>query len=135
MARFPRGMDGWNVPRREAVALSLARTAGITVTRSRLAETAGRGVLIVHRFDRPSGNRVPFLSAMTMLGATDPEQRSYPEIAEAIRRYGASPAADLRELWRRMGVAGLISNHDDHLKNHGFLRPGMAAGACPRRTT
>ena len=135
MARFPRGMDGWNVPRREAVALSLARTAGMTVTPSRLAETAGRGVLIVHRFGRLSGNRVPFLSAMTMLSATDPEQRSYPEIAEAIRRYGASPAADLRELWRRMVFAVLISNHDDHLKNHGFLRPGMAAGACPRRTT
>ena len=122
MAKFPRGMDGWDVPRWEAVALSLARAAGISVTGCRLVEAAGRSVLIVHRFDRAGDRRIPFLSAMSMLGAADRETRSYPEIAEAIRRYGASPAADLRELWRRIVFTLLISNHDDHLRNHGFLR-------------
>lgn len=124
MAKFPRGMDGWNVPRWEAVALSLARAAGIAVPVSRLEEVGERSVLIVHRFDRAGDRRIPFLSAMSMLGAADRETRSYPEIAEAIRRYGASPAADLRELWRRVVFTVLISNHDDHLRNHGFLRPG-----------
>lgn len=122
MAKFPRGIDSWNVPRWEAVALALARTAGITVASSRLVVIEGRGVLVVHRFDRASGDRIPFLSAMSMLGATDGDGGSYPEIAEAIRRYGASPAADLKELWRRMVFTVLISNHDDHLRNHGFLR-------------
>ena len=56
-----------------------------------------------------------------MLGANDNETRSYLEIADAIRRYGASPAADLRQLWRRMLFNVLISNTDDHLRNHGFL--------------
>lgn len=124
MAKFPRRSDGWNVPRWEAVALSLARDAGIAVADARLEEVRGAGVLIVRRFDRAAGRRIPFLSAMTMLGAVDGEARSYPEIAEAIRRYGASPAADLKELWRRMVFTVLVSNHDDHLRNHGFLRVG-----------
>ncbi|MXW70980.1 MAG: type II toxin-antitoxin system HipA family toxin [Acidobacteria bacterium] len=124
MAKFPRRSDGWNVPRWEGVALSLARAAGIAVADARLEEVRGGSVLIVRRFDRVAGRRIPFLSAMTMLGAADRETRSYPEIAEAIRRYGASPAADLKELWRRMVFTVLVSNHDDHLRNHGFLRLG-----------
>ena len=34
-----------------------------------------------------------------------------------------SPAAtaDLRQLWRRIAFSVLISNTDDHLRNHGFL--------------
>ena len=124
MAKFPRRSDGWEIPRWEGVALSLARAAGIAAAESRLETVRERRVLLVRRFDRAAGNRVPFLSAMTMLGAADGERRSYPEIAEAIRRYGASPAADLKELWRRMVFTVLVSNHDDHLRNHGFLRLG-----------
>ena len=29
---------------------------------------------------------------------------------------------DLRELWTRAAYGRLISNTDDHLRNHGFLR-------------
>lgn len=125
LAKFPREADEWEVPRWEAVALSLARRAGVGAAKSRLEEPAGRGVLILGRFDRVSGRRVPFLSAMTMVGAADPEQRTYAEIAEAIRRHGADPLGDLEELWRRIVFTVLISNSDDHLRNHGFLRaPG-----------
>ena len=125
IAKFPRGRDEWDVMRWEAVALSLAERAGVTVARSRLEDAAGRAVLVLHRFDRDADRRIPFVSAMTLLGARDRERRSYPEIAEAIRRHGAEPAADLAELWRRIVFTVLISNHDDHLRNHGFLRaPG-----------
>jgi serine/threonine-protein kinase HipA len=65
--------------------------------------------------------RIPFLSAMSMLGAGDNEDYSYIEIAEAIRRDGAAPKQDLAELWRRLAFSILISNTDDHLRNHGFL--------------
>ena len=35
---------------------------------------------------------------------------------------GAEVTRDLRQLWRRMVFNILVSNTDDHLRNHGFLR-------------
>ena len=61
---------------------------------------------------------------MSMLGADDRETRTYLEIADAIRRHGAHPANDLTALWRRIAFNVLISNTDDHLRNHGFLYAG-----------
>jgi serine/threonine-protein kinase HipA len=61
---------------------------------------------------------------MSMLGAADHETRSYLEIADAIQQYGAAPTDDLHELWRRIVFSILISNTDDHLRNHGFLYEG-----------
>jgi serine/threonine-protein kinase HipA len=80
-------------------------------------------VLILDRFDRtPERGRVHFMSAMTALDATDHgEQRSYLELVDVLRQSGASPAVDLIELWRRMVFNILVSNTDDHLRNHGFL--------------
>lgn len=125
IAKFPQAADEWEVTRWEAVALSLAERAGIRAARFRVERADGRAVLVLRRFDRDSGRRIPFLSAMTLLGAVEHDRRAYTEIAEAVRRYGAEPAADLAELWRRIVFTVLISNHDDHLRNHGFLRaPG-----------
>ena len=124
IGKFPSGQDEWDVPLWEAVALSLAGRAGIATSVWRTADAGGREVLVLRRFDREAGRRIPFLSAMTMLGARDREPRSYPEIADALRRYGAAPAADLKELWRRIVFTVLISNRDDHLRNHGFLLRG-----------
>ena len=58
---------------------------------------------------------------MSMLGARDNETRSYLEFVDVLRRYGAEPEADMQALWRRMVFNILISNTDDHLRNHGFL--------------
>jgi serine/threonine-protein kinase HipA len=76
----------------------------------------------VRRFDRYGNRRVGFASAITMLEATDGEQRSYLEIAEAIERLSPRAAADLRELYRRIIFSILTANTDDHLRNHAFLR-------------
>jgi serine/threonine-protein kinase HipA len=46
---------------------------------------------------------------------------SYLHIAEFIMRHGATPDADLEELWRRIVFNICVSNSDDHLRNHGFL--------------
>ena len=105
----------------EAVALALAERGGIDAPERRLENIAGRHVLIVRRFDRRAGRRVPFLSAMSMLGAAEREAHSYLEIADALRRHGARPRRDLRQLWRRIVFNVLTSNVDDHLRNHGFL--------------
>ena len=87
----------------------------------RLEDVAGRPVLLLDRFDRKGERRIPFLSAMSMLGATDRETRSYMEFVDALRQHGAAPRDDMRQLWRRIVFSVLISNTDDHLRNHGFL--------------
>jgi serine/threonine-protein kinase HipA len=123
IAKFPRsGSDEWDVAGWEEVQLRLARRAGITVSESRLSLVAGRHILIVNRFDRTSGHRIGFASALTMLEAADGEQRSYLEIAEVIERQSPSPTSDLRELYRRIIFSILTGNTDDHLRNHAFLR-------------
>ena len=121
IAKFPHPQDELNVVLWEGVALALAKASGIAVPERRIETVAGKRVLIVQRFDRRAGHRVPFLSAMSMLGATDCEPRSYPDIADALRRHGAAAPQDLHQLWRRVVFTVLISNTDDHLRNHGFL--------------
>ena len=91
-----------------------------------LVTAAGRNVLLLERFDRDYELRIPFLSAMSMLGAADGEQRSYLEIGDALQQYGACAGEDLKELWRRIVFNIMISNVDDHLRNHGFLYTGQA---------
>jgi serine/threonine-protein kinase HipA len=108
----------------EAVALKLAAAAGVNVPAWRVELVADRQVLLLRRFDRDGALRIPFLSAMSMLGSSDRETHSYLEIADAIRQYGAAPVEDLKQLWRRMVFTILISNTDDHLRNHAFLYQG-----------
>jgi serine/threonine-protein kinase HipA len=124
IAKFPHKNDEIKIELWEAVALRLASQAGIQVPEARIEMVAEKPVLLLRRFDRHRGSRIPFLSAMSMLGAIDREQRSYMEIADAIRRHGANASSDLKQLWRRIVFSVLISNTDDHLRNHGFLYQG-----------
>lgn len=121
IAKFPRKDDEFNVVLWEAVALSLAKNAGIHLPSWRLETILDKSVLIIKRFDRDNGQRIPFLSAMSMLGAQDNEQHSYIEIAYALAQNGAAPDEDMAELWRRIVFTIMISNTDDHLRNHGFV--------------
>ena len=59
-----------------------------------------------------------------MLGLKDGERGSYPELVDILTTHGAQASADARELYRRMVLNVLISNVDDHLRNHGFLWTG-----------
>jgi serine/threonine-protein kinase HipA len=127
IAKFPSPAgDEWDVIRWEAVALTLARASGVSIPPWTLHHIDGKPVLIVDRFDRDDGRRVGYVSAMTMLEAADGEQGSYLDIAEVIERNSPNAAEDLRQLWRRVAFSILISNTDDHLRNHGFLRTSTA---------
>jgi serine/threonine-protein kinase HipA len=121
IAKFNRPDDGYDVGLWEVVAMSLADMAGLNVASWAVETVGGRTVLLMRRFDREGEIRIPFLSAMSMLEAVDGENRSYMEIADALRMYSASTTEDLTELWRRVVFTVLISNTDDHLRNHGFL--------------
>jgi len=121
IAKFPQHGDVLPVTLWEAVALKLAKQAGIPTPDWRLEKIAGRDVLILRRFDRRGQIRIPFLSAMSLLDAADNDAHSYMEIADALRQYGAKADEDCAQLWRRIVFSILISNTDDHLRNHGFL--------------
>lgn len=121
IAKFPHEGDEINAVLWEAVALTLATNAGINVPEWQLETVGKRPVLLLRRFDRFEGQRIPFVSAMSMLDARDNEQRSYMEFVDVLRQIGGAPKDDMRMLWRRMVFSILISNTDDHLRNHGFL--------------
>jgi serine/threonine-protein kinase HipA len=122
IAKFPStASDSWNVMAWEKVALDLARRAGISVPDSQLVRVGDKSVLIVDRFDRQGPVRIGYASAMTMLEAGDGDQRSYLEIAGVIEERSTTVTTELRQLWRRVCFTILISNTDDHLRNHGFL--------------
>ena len=124
IAKFPQADDAYPVMQWEAVALDLAHRAGIDVPIWRLEQVADRTGLLLRRFDRDGEIRIPFLSAMSMLGAADNEDHSYLEIVDALRQFGSQPERDCAQLWRRIVFNILISNTDDHLRNHGFLFDG-----------
>ena len=122
IAKFPSPSDEWNVMAWEKTALDLASRAGIATPDNHLEIIAGRNVLIVDRFDRTAGGmRRGYMSAMTALEATDGETRSYVDIAEVLEERSLEVTAELAQLWRRIAYSILISNTDDHLRNHALL--------------
>ena len=56
-----------------------------------------------------------------MLTLKDGQRASYPELVDVLAEHGAQAREDAHELYRRMVLNVLISNDDDHLRNHGFL--------------
>jgi serine/threonine-protein kinase HipA len=129
IAKFNRPDDAWNAARVEHAMLLLARECGLHAATSRVVSVAGRDVLLVKRFDRehtPTGyRRARMLSALTLLRAGDTHldrgRWSYVLLAEALRRVVARAAQDAPELFRRMVFNALISNTDDHPRNHAVI--------------
>jgi serine/threonine-protein kinase HipA len=126
LAKFPWAKDEWPVIQWEAAVLLMAEKARVAVPRFRIEMVGAKMVLMLARFDRRGdGARVPYMSAFTALDAKDhQEDRSYLELVDALRVLGNAPREDLQQLWRRMVFNVLVSNVDDHLRNHGFLRGG-----------
>ncbi|MDO4231956.1 MAG: HipA domain-containing protein [Lautropia sp.] len=122
IGKFPSIEDTRSVTRGEVLALKLAEKAGIDAAASRVVMLGDVAVALIHRFDRlESGGRIPYQSAASLLQASRHEDRSYLELADAIRANGHDPTHDLQQLWRRLVFNLLITNVDDHLQNHGFL--------------
>lgn len=130
LAKFNRQDDAFNCARVEHAMLVLARECGISSADSRVIQVGGRDVLLVKRFDRiPTDHgahrRARMLSALTLLRAGDSHQDrerwSYILLAEELRRVSREPKADASELFRRMTFNALISNTDDHPRNHAVI--------------
>ncbi len=121
IAKFPKESDEYSIETWEEIALRLAGRARIATPHHELLQVAGKSVLLSRRFDRSGARRIPFLSAMSMTGSKDGDRGSYPEIVDALVANGAQAKTDAQALYRRVAFNVLISNVDDHLRNHGFL--------------
>jgi len=129
VAKFGRPDDRWNNPRVENAMLELARRCGINAARSRIETVGGKDVLLVQRFDRERISkgyvRARMISGLTLLRADDWVQTrdrwSYVLMAEELRRVVSEPKKDAAELFSRMCFNALISNSDDHPRNHALI--------------
>lgn len=118
IAKFPRvASDDWPVVPWEAATHQLARAAGLSVPPARLEQVDGKPIFLTQRFDRSRERRVGYMSAMAALELTDGQPGDYLDLAQVIER-----GEDLRQMWRRIAFSMLVSNTDDHLRNHGLLR-------------
>ena len=131
LAKFNRPDDKWNMARVEHAMLTLGRACDLETAESRVATVGNREVLLVKRFDREKElagySRARMVSALTLLRADEsPQARdrwSYVLLAEELRRVSAEPRRDAAELFRRMCFNALISNIDDHPRNHAIIAP------------
>ena len=121
LAKFPKPDDTRDIAAGEILALALAAKAGIGAVEHQLIPLRKHSVAVITRFDRAGNRRIPFLSGASLLGLRSDDPGSYTRLAEGIRQFGDDVAGELRELWRRLVFSLLASNHDDHLRNHGFL--------------
>ena len=130
IAKFQKRGDSFPECRVELATMRLASECGLDVPPLDFRCVLDRDIYLIERFDRiPHGNwleRRPFASGLTMLGAHESEVSSfsYADLAGAIRQFGTEVRQDLHELFRRMLLNILVTNDDDHLRNHGFLFDG-----------
>jgi len=127
IAKFPKETDNYSVERWEAIALDMAAAAKLDVSSYDLVEASRNTIFLSKRFDRVHRNnqddhRIPFMSAMAATEHSDGDDTcSYLEIVDTINQMGSEPEKDRAELFRRIAFSILITNTDDHFRNHGFL--------------
>lgn len=139
LAKFSCSTDPYPVVASEALAMHLAAAAGLQVATTKLTQVAGRPVLLVQRFDRLSHTdgawrRCHAVSALTMLGLSEFEARyaSYEDLAQILRGpLGRRGRDDVRELFSRLLWNILVSNTDDHARNHAALWDGEGLRLTP----
>lgn len=139
LAKFPAKEDRWNNAPVEAGMLSLAGLCSIRVPETRIEKMGNEQLLLIRRFDREKVEggylRHRMASALTVLDADDsPTARanwSYVLLADEMQRWSSLPREDRAELYRRMVFNALISNLDDHPRNHAVLAVGREWRLAP----
>lgn len=125
IAKFTSAQDTKPVERAEVATLKLAARCGLRVAEAELALSASDSpIALIRRFDRRGETRIPYMSARSALNWQGDEGGYYTDIADVIRQISSKPKEDLKELWSRIVFTILVSNKDDHLKNHGFIYAG-----------
>jgi serine/threonine-protein kinase HipA len=132
LAKLPEKNDKLNMQRIEYATLELARFAGLDVCGTRIEKVGGRDALMLERFDRqwnPDAKayvRFGLVSGLTVLDAEDGylgrDRWSYMLLADELRRWSSQPEKDRLELFRRMVFNAMVTNNDDHPRNHALLQ-------------
>lgn len=137
LAKFPARNDGFDVPLVERACLELARRAGLDVPPTDLVKLAdGRSVMLIERFDRKAKGegflRRHAVSGLTLLGKHESQSLGarYEDISDQLGRFGVDGRvqADRNELYGRIAFNILVSNDDDHLRNHAFVWDATGKG-------
>jgi serine/threonine-protein kinase HipA len=154
LAKFPAKNDTFDVARAESCTLELARRCGLTVPEVRYMDIGGRAVMLIRRFDRywaqpgqalPDGalhdtrpsngkveGRLPFVSGLTLVACREFESpdKAYSDLGQAIHKYVHPDCirANGQEMFARMVLNIFVTNDDDHLRNHGFVRDPRREG-------
>ena len=135
IAKLSTPTDTTPVVRGEAVAMELARRAGLDVAATERVTVLDRDVLLVERFDRIPGTRRrrAVVSALTLLGLGELYARyaTYPDLAHIIRARFTDPTDTLTELYSRLVFNVLIGNRDDHARNHAAFWDGHELTLTP----
>lgn len=129
LAKFSCRDESTNIPSIEVATLKLAREAGLNVPEVRLESIGDKNAMLIRRFDRSMiggvHRRRHMVSALSVIGCHESESRnaSYWNISDKIKELAphGSVGNDQRELFGRMVFNVLVSNDDDHLRNHAFL--------------
>jgi serine/threonine-protein kinase HipA len=135
IAKLSTTADLYPVVKAEAVGLELATRVGITTAGYQLTRSLGRDVLLVERFDRgPGRTRRMLLSGLTMLGFGDflgARYSSYPDLLDVLRRMSPTGKNLARTVFERIVLNILISNTDDHARNHAAFWDGRHLELTP----
>lgn len=135
IAKLSTASDTYANVKAEALGLELARRVGIDVPDSFVTRSLGRDVLMVRRFDRPAdGTRRLLISALTMQGFADQmgaRWSSYPEMLDVLRRYAPSGVGLGERVLQRVCLNVLITNIDDHARNHAAFWDGTHLELTP----
>ena len=155
LAKFSSRKDSFDIPAIECAALRMAAEAGLRIPPVEVRTLGARKVMLIRRFDRywaepglslareddllatqpgpgKAEHRLGFVSGLTLVGCDETESRTkaYTDLAQAVRSH-CHPSvirADNAELFKRMVYNILVSNDDDHLRNHGFVWEPRVAG-------
>lgn len=139
LAKFPASGDKQNYSRIEYATMKLAKDCGLNAPEVQVTKVGSEDVFMIKRFDRKYDSkekdyfRSHFVSGLTLLNIDerDHQQWSYLDLADQMRRWINNPKNDLKELFKRMVFNGLVSNTDDHPRNHGFLKTSKSFNISP----
>lgn len=137
IAKFSSSSDVYSLVKLEFIAMRLAHLVGLDVAVVKLVQAAHKDVLLIERFDRVLTEkgwlRLNMLSALTLLELDEMMARyaSYEQLAQIIRYHFEKPESNLKELFSRLVFNILISNTDDHARNHAAFWNGQTLSLTP----